>query len=242
MKRVAYIVLALGLAVPVFAGQRGFAPGHGQVAGNYGFGFGNVVFPAGPRNVGSITNPGFAHSLGGIVSGLRPYTGAPRLGRGHGHFIRRAPIFVPVTYPIFIGGYAEPEPAPNVTIINNIPPQAPPVIINQVFPSQGAKPTTEEYAPSSDDASESSGVAVYQAPSAQPAANSATEPKPTIYLIAFKDGSIQTSLGYWVEGDTLQYITPRGTINKASLELVDRQLSQQLNKERDLEFHLPSGG
>jgi hypothetical protein len=62
---------------------------------------------------------------------------------------------------------------------------------------------------------------------------------PTIYLIAMKDNSIFAAVGYWVEGDTLVYITRDGSRNRASLSLVDRELSQKLNDQRHVDFKLP---
>jgi hypothetical protein len=47
-------------------------------------------------------------------------------------------------------------------------------------------------------------------------------------------------VAYWVDGDTLNYITVQGSKNSASLDLVDREFSQQINKERRVEFGLPS--
>jgi hypothetical protein len=61
----------------------------------------------------------------------------------------------------------------------------------------------------------------------------------TIYLIAMKDHTIFPAVGYWVEGDTLNYVTSEGVRNKVSLALVDRDFSTQLNNERNVEFKLP---
>jgi hypothetical protein len=62
---------------------------------------------------------------------------------------------------------------------------------------------------------------------------------PTIYLIAFKDHTILPALAYWVEGDTLNYVTENGVPNRASLALIDKDFSKQLNSERSVEFNLP---
>jgi hypothetical protein len=43
-----------------------------------------------------------------------------------------------------------------------------------------------------------------------------------------------------VESDTLNYITVQGAKNSVSLDLVDRDFSKQINKERKVEFGLPS--
>jgi hypothetical protein len=65
------------------------------------------------------------------------------------------------------------------------------------------------------------------------------DPQATIYLIAMKDHTIFPAVGYWVEGDTLNYVTSEGVRNKVSLALVDRDFSMQLNGERNVEFKLP---
>ncbi|MCS6953785.1 MAG: hypothetical protein RMK57_14635 [Bryobacterales bacterium] len=186
--------------------------------------FGNVVFPGTGRpplvrHGLAITTPGFAHNLSGIVSGFRPYTGAPFGRRGVGAFV---PVYVPVAYPVLVGGYASPPPV-NVVVVNSPPPQ--PVVINQNFGPEAQAPPRES----------NSGVTVYQAPSAF---GTAPEPKPTVYLIAFKDGSIYSALAAWVEADTLVYVTTQGRLNKASLQLVDRELTEKLNRERGLELRL----
>jgi endonuclease YncB( thermonuclease family) len=62
------------------------------------------------------------------------------------------------------------------------------------------------------------------------------------FLIALKDSSVYTAVAYWVEGDTLHYITPQGRHNQVSLELVDRALSEKLNQGRKVEFKLPTSG
>jgi hypothetical protein len=186
--------------------------------------FGNVVFPGMgrpplARHGLAITTPGFGHNLSGIVSGFRPYTGAPFGRRVGGPFV---PIYVPVAYPVFAGGISE-QPPVSVVIVNPPPPQ--PVVINQNFGGEAEAARQES----------TGGVSVYQAPSAFGAT---PEPRPTVYLIAFKDGSIYSALASWVEGDTLVYVTTQGRLNKASLQLVDRELTEKLNRERGVELRL----
>lgn len=188
--------------------------------------FGNVVFPGTGRpplvrHGLAITTPGFGHNLSGIVSGFRPYTGSPFGRRLAGAFV---PVYVPVAYPVFAGGYPE-QPPVNVIIVNPPPPQ--PVVIHQDFAAEA------EAAPRQS----GGGVTVYQAPSAF-GTSPAAEPKPTVYLVAFKDGSIYSALATWVEGDTLVYVTTQGRLNKASLQLVDRELTEKLNRERGVELRL----
>ncbi len=186
--------------------------------------FGNVVFPGTGRpplvrHGLAITTPGFGHNLSGIVSGFRPYTGAPFGRRVVGPFL---PVYVPVAYPVFAGGISE-QPPVSVVIVNAPPPQ--PVVIHQNFGGEAEAGRQES----------PGGVTVYQAPSAF---GTTQEPRPTVYLIAFKDGSIYSALASWVEGDTLVYVTTQGRLNKASLALVDRELTEKLNRERGVELRL----
>jgi len=60
----------------------------------------------------------------------------------------------------------------------------------------------------------------------------------TIYLIAYKDSSIHSAIGYWTEDGTLHYVTQEGKVNRITLDQVDRQLSEQLNSERKVDFQL----
>ena len=60
-----------------------------------------------------------------------------------------------------------------------------------------------------------------------------------LYLIAFRDRVIRAAVAYWVEGDTLHYVTGQKEQKSARLEDVDRELSLQLNRERRVPFRLP---
>ncbi len=63
--------------------------------------------------------------------------------------------------------------------------------------------------------------------------------QPTIYLIAFRDHRIVPALGYWIEGNTLKYVNVEYSVNQASLDLIDADLSQTLNDQRNVPFRLP---
>jgi hypothetical protein len=159
-----------------------------------------------------------------------------------------------VPYPVFYGGgygygydqgaayapgYADQAPP----IINSG--AAPSVVINQNFVPQQVNPQVREY----DTPDQQSGLRLYQNSShpyadvpAPTVARSqvAGNDEPTIYLIAFKDHSIVQALGYWMEGATLHYVSVEHSLNQASIDLIDRDLSQRLNDERGLEFRLPA--
>jgi len=47
-------------------------------------------------------------------------------------------------------------------------------------------------------------------------------------------------VGYWVDGDTVHYITTGNVHNQVSVSLVDRDLTVQLNKGRGVQVNLPS--
>ncbi len=237
------ILLAAGL-VSVFASfaaaeHRGFIVGGHREFRTFGsrHGFGNVVFP-GVGNAPRLINPfgphaSFAQRLGATISGSPGFSGAP----GFGHF-KGGPVVVPYVYPVFVGnGYPEPpayQQPPNVTIV--MPPQAqaaPPVTIYQSFGQEPARSVIREYGPG-----EEPQVQTYQAPSREPSAAPA-EAESVNFLIALKDHSVYSALAYWVEGDTLHYITAQGNHNQVSLDLVDRALSEKLNRGRKVEFRLP---
>ncbi len=60
-----------------------------------------------------------------------------------------------------------------------------------------------------------------------------------VFLIALKDGTVHAALAYWAEGGVLHYITPQGKQEQAELAALDRRLTEQLNRERNLEMQLP---
>ncbi len=85
----------------------------------------------------------------------------------------------------------------------------------------------------------SGGIHIYDAPGREPADASADE-NTSYYLIAFKDHSIYSAFAYWVEGDTLHYVTPQRVHNQASLSLVDRELTEKLNRNHSMQVKLPN--
>ncbi len=139
-----------------------------------------------------------------------------------------------------------------MTIVQAAPPQnylqqQPPVVINQYYSADAAKPVMKEYGPgasSSSQSSEPSGMGVFESsgpkfpdPADRKEAKAIlAEDKPTIYLIAFKSGAIYPALGYWVEERNASLCHQGQKPEQASLSLIDRELSAQLNKERRVEF------
>ena len=112
--------------------------------------------------------------------------------------------------------------------------QAPVVVINQHFAPQPVRPAMSDYPQGS------LPEPGQPEPEKRREAKSIDDEKPTVYLIAMKDATIYSSLAYWVEDETVHYITTQHSHNRATIGLIDRELSMQLNRERGLEFKLPS--
>ena len=227
--------------------------GFGQARGPYSSlgGYGNVLFPGtghAPVTPGTgLVGPGnFPARVGGVN---RPILGSP-FAVGHGQHQRSA--IVP--YPVFYGGaggYGYDPSAYGPGYADQAPPvintgSVPAVVINQSFIPQQANPQVREYNSNDSAPDQQSGMRLYQTPShpyadvADAARRQPADDQPTIYLIAFKDHSIVQALGYWMEGATLHYVSAEHSLNQASIDLIDRDLSQRLNDERGLEFRLPA--
>jgi hypothetical protein len=173
---------------------------------------------------GTVTDPTFGLRVGGTVAGRNT------MGRGRGGAI--APVYA---YPVYVGGVYDPSylydyqapPAPqapaNITII--MPPAPAPVVVQQQAPEQQAASETE------------SNFRTYQAPYNQPAAAPAEE-QPR-YLLAFKDSTVYAAIAYWVEGDTIHYFTSGNKHNRASLSMIDRDLTARLSKQTGAKVELP---
>jgi hypothetical protein len=203
--------------------------------------FGNVAFPGtgGPKVTipFSITDPTFGARLGQVVSGQSVWGPSGYAGTAgtRANWRRPTTIIAPlaVGFPVYTGGYETPyaegpvQQQPNITVI--YPPQQTPVVLNQ-YGSGDAR----QSAPADT-------VSVYQAPvrsGDNPNGQSLNEPV-TGYLIAFKDHAIYSAVAYWVEGDTLHYFTSGNVHNQASVSLVDRELTERLNREKGTEVRLP---
>ncbi|HYW45488.1 MAG TPA: hypothetical protein VE959_21680 [Bryobacteraceae bacterium] len=195
------------------------------------------------RTTGNVVYPGGGGPQIGVPA---PVAGFGLLGSGQGFGRPAAPVrrgrSTVIAYPVYVGGYGgyggyydgsymmDPttlmSQQPNVTVI--LPPQQPPVIINQF----GAGQTQQMqpmgmYPPQSDQPAD---VPQAQVPASEPAH----------YLIAFKDHTIYSAIAYWVDGDTLHYFTTGNTHNQVSVSLVDRELTDRLNREMGVEVKLPA--
>lgn len=215
------VVLPLALAVGMF----------GQTAHR---GFGSVVFPGGTSGTSPGTTRSFGSSVfpGGttLVPSGQNFRRTPTYGRG----TVIMPSYV-YAFPMFVGGYdnsyapqeAAPQ-QPNVTVI--YPPQQPatPVMI-QAGPDGGYITTPPQRQTST----------IYEAPR-DTAPEQEPAPDSTHYLLAFKDHTIYSAVAYWADGDTLHYFTSGNVHNQASISLLDRDLTERLNRELGIEFKLPA--
>jgi hypothetical protein len=207
-------------------------------------GFGNVVFPglghapSGGNPWGNVVHP--ATPQGAAVSPPGAIVAAANHNSGAGRGNRRGNTSGIYAYPVFVGGYAygygagyapaQPDQpaAPPSNAAGGDQPPPPTVVINQYF---GAPPAGDEPPP---DAA-ASNFHYYQAPANDDPAPADT----TYYLIAFKDHTVYSAVAYYTEGDTLHYFTSGNVHNQVSLALVDRQLTEQLNRQRNVAVQLP---
>jgi len=152
------------------------------------------------------------------------------------HPVHSTAVVVP--YPVYyVGGYygydpsvplaSQSAPAYDADPYASSASQSPVVVLNQNFRPDASAPYYDTPPPPD------SAIHSYDA------APAPREPEPTIYLIAMTDHSIVAAIGYWVDGDTLDYITQEGNQNRVSMALVDRDFSKQLNDERHVDFKLP---
>ncbi|SPE39321.1 conserved exported hypothetical protein [Candidatus Sulfopaludibacter sp. SbA3] len=230
MRTLAGSAIALLCCCIGFAQYRGNVPSvQPYVAG----GFGSAVYPAGT----AATNPGIQRFTPNVVY---PGGGGPRLvvpnANGNGNFQRRGNggsyLYA---YPVYVGSYGssvydssaygaggQAPQQPNVTII--MPPQQPPVIINQY--DAPPRPQMTVFQPDT-------------APAATPQAEESA-PEAPHYLLAFKDHTIYSAVAYWVDGDTLHYFTAGNTHNQVSMSLIDRAMTERLNKDTGADLKLPA--
>jgi hypothetical protein len=177
---------------------------------------------------GSVTS---SVSHAGHGATINSFTGAGRFRNRTG-----AVIYVPYAAGGYNGGdyYGDPSGQPPPGGYPQQQYMGPQVVINQNFAPDVARPVVREYVPDAN-----GGIRVYGPQSAAAAAETTVGEESPTFLIAFKDHTIYAAIAYWVEGDTLHYVTNQSTHNQVSLDLVDRELSDRLNRERQVDFRLP---
>ena len=72
-----------------------------------------------------------------------------------------------------------------------------------------------------------------------PPPTSAPAKKPDFWLLAFPNGTIVLAVAYWTDHDTLHYVTRTKEQKQIPILAIDRDLTDQLNQERGLEFRIP---
>lgn len=187
----------------------------GGAVGNFGhggFGFN--------RGFGRGFGFGFGFRGYGYWGGYYPY------GYGMGYY----PDYYGYSYPYsYSGGYGYDypayQPSSNVTVVY---PNQQTYPANSVY-VQRARPVSHDY----DEYGQEVQPSAPQAGSAPAASGS------PIYLVAMKGGVIRAAASYWVNGETLHYVTMEHQELQAPLGNVDRALSEQLNRERHVQFSLP---
>jgi hypothetical protein len=231
-------------------------PGGSQVAPVFG---GAPIIGARPVTGGiNVGNGNFIPIVNGNRSNIRRNSNNSfNNGRGFRSNSNSTPFVF--AYPVFIGGGYDPsygsggDPSaygpngygpqemlppqqpqqPNVTVV--FPPQ-------QQQPPQQANPVMIQPGPDGQYTSTGQrpgpGATIYDAPQGQgPADPSSDAPR---FLLAFKDRTIYSVIAYWTDGDTLHYFTPGNVHNQASMSLIDRELTERLNRELGIDFKLPT--
>lgn len=222
-----------GNPTPFVQGSFGNIVMPGGTAANFGVQrtFGNIIYPGGggPRLVVpyNVTDPTFLQRPG--AAGRYPRGRGLNLG-GYG--------LVPYAYPVYVGGgfYDNPYVGDG-----GVPPQATlgaqPQNITVIYPPV-QQPMVLSPSNDNDTASARPPSAITPEP-APPAAQAPAAAEPEHYLIAFKDRTIYDAVAYYIDGDTLHYFTSGNTHNQVSLSLIDKPLTERLNREMGVEMHLP---
>ena len=239
MKVLAGVSIALLLSSGLFAQRRGggFSGAQPKVTGS----FGSVIFPGGTpatspgtqRFFGSVAFPGGGGprlvvpntknlTLGGPRNGLGLY--GAQFGYGVPWFYYGSPDVNASDYVPDQGAAAQ-QPAALLQ-----PPAQPNVMI--IFPPQGWQPPSGAQG-------ETRNWSSYPPAQTPSAAEEPAAPEQPNYLLAFKDHNIYPAVAYWVDGNTLHYITSGNHHNQASLDLLDRALTERLSKEAGYEVKLP---
>jgi hypothetical protein len=203
---------------------------------------GNVLYPGGvppTPPIGSAILP-----MGGYGQSYSSGHGSGGRGSGGSHARFAHPAHAAgVIVPVYLGGgggyyYGDPQQQQSQqqqpAALEGQDPAV--VIVNQDYRPEYLNPVVHDY----------TNVAIPESPpieqrqSTPPPATiqQAQDQSPTIYLIAMKDGNIVAALGYWMEGDTLNYITRDANRNRVSIDRVDREFSAKLNADRNIEFKL----
>lgn len=179
-----------------------------------------VNIPSAPALGGSFLSPGYSRPLGGITP---PRTPVIRPTRRYSY---AGPIYyVPNAFDAY--AVADSGVAEAIAQRRSSRSEAP-VIVNQYFSAPASDYTQREFQASS----------TPSAVSGPAAPGDPIGPQENYYLIAYKDHSIYSALAYWVEDNTLHYVTTQNTHNQASLGLIDVAETTKLNADKNVPFAL----
>ena len=206
---------------------------------------GNILFPG-----GTSSNNSHATNLGNSVSGVNSGPRTGNRGGNGGPIGRPRTIVVPYGFPVYQDpGYyqQQQQQAPNVTVVVP-PPTTPTVIINQSYVPETANPSMRIYGDDEQPIDANASVQIYRAPVApraegRPIAQASSgsrviDEKATIYLIALRDNSVHSAIGYWANKGDLMFVSPAGKISRVPLDQLDRKTTEQLNAERKVDIDL----
>jgi hypothetical protein len=161
------------------------------------------------------------------------HIGAPRTLNFNGTTARRSITGSYVyAYPVYVGSYGSVYDASSYGYGTGAPQTSQQPNITIIMPPQQAPVAASPY----DAPARPQMTVVEPAPAAQ---SEDSTPEPTRYLLAFKDHTIYSAIAYWVDGDTLHYFTSGNTHNQVSVSLIDRAMTERLNKDAGVDVKLP---
>jgi hypothetical protein len=220
-----------------FRGSAGFS-GAGFSRGGFaggGFRGGGSVFGGGSGFRGGFG--GFRGGFGGFRGGFRGRAFGfggffwPSFGFGYSSYWPGYwPGYYDYGYDAYPGySYPAYQPSSNVTVVYPQPEQTAP---NPVYVER-ANPNMRQY--------DEYGQEIRQPAIGNSSGGNASAANGSpLYLIAFRDHSIRAAAAYWVDGRTLHYVSTQHEERQAPLDTIDRDFSLQLNRERHVQFSLPS--
>lgn len=179
---------------------------------------------------GSFASIGISRPLGGIAPSnavLPQKRRNERLGYRYVGPVYYVPNAFDSFYPSYSYSTFDTPANPALYYTPTIAPQGQPqqpVIINQYFGSRTTSTSSED------------GVTSTATAESKPGDPIGTPQN--YYLIAYKNHSVYSALAYWVEGDTLHYVTTQNTHNQASLALIDLDQTTKLNAGNSVPFAL----
>ena len=207
-----------------FSGGHGGSVGGGFRGGSVGGFRGGAVggFRGGYRGGFRGYYGGYPYYGSGLYFGFGgyPYYGYPAYGYGYGY----DPYAYGADPYAYDGGYSTaPAPQQDYGYQQGYPPQG--QVQGGPPPQQQPPQYQGDYPPP---------------PPVQTQPQSANEGnQPQFYLIAFNDHTIQAATAYKVEGDQLYWQDREGKEHHAPLSRIDVPFSQQINRDRNVDFQIP---